>query len=172
VSAGLVGRPVALLFAIAACAPSVRPLTEVAVPPPAMNVAPPATVAGSATSPPPPGCMRRVRVVSLVAQTPTCQINGLRVGSSALLSLPCTGVGDADADFGPGQVFHGTSDGTNVTLTSARVVDFEDACRWRFTQQITGAPGSHKLQLAYDEEIVDGDECYSPCGARGEISVE
>lgn len=164
------GRRFAALFALAACTPSVRPLAEVSAPPPIASAPP--LVIGPAAAPPPSSCTKRLRVAAIVAQTQTCQVNGLGVGASAMLELPCQGPGDADADFGPGQRFEGTSDGTNLHLRSARVVEFEDGCRWKFSQEITGAPATRRLQLSYEEEIVDGDACYSPCGARGEIVVE
>lgn len=166
------GPRFAALFALAACTPSVRPLTEVSVPPPTASAPLPVIVSGPAPPPPSSVCKKRLRVAAIVAQTESCQVNGLGVGASAALELPCQGPGDVAADFGPGQRFEGTSDGTNVHLRSARVVEFEDGCRWKFSQEITGAPATRRLQLSYDEEIVDGDECYSPCGARGEIVVE
>lgn len=169
------GAAPAVLIALLACgcAPAVRP-TELTVPAPLGTAALIATTGPIEAAPAPAAkaCTKRVRVASIVAATPTCQVNGLAVGDTATLTLPCSGTGDARADFGPDQTFRGTFDTTTVHLRSERIVEFEDGCRWRFKQVITGAPATRTLQLAYDEEIVDGDQCYSPCGARGVLTVE
>lgn len=161
------------LGGLGACTPAMRPLTEVAIPPPTTTAPPPIATAAPAAAEPSRGeCARRLRVAAIAGETPTCEVHGLAVGAAATLSLPCAGPGDAAADFGAGQAFRGTTDGVRVVLRSVSTVEFADGCTWRFTQQIEGALAEHRLQLEYEEEIVDGDECYRPCGAAGTVTVE
>lgn len=158
---------------LAECTPAMRPLAEIAVPPPAATASPPIATAAPAPAAPPSGqCERRLRVASIAGDTPTCEVHGLAVGATATLSLPCAAAGDAAADFGGGQVFRGTTDGVQVVLRSVTTVQLQDGCTWQFTQQIAGAPAERRLVLEYEEEIVDGDECFGPCGAGGAITVE
>jgi hypothetical protein len=167
--ATLLGCSVAAL----ACAPSVRPLAaEIVVP-----TAPLAATIASAVAPPPPPpqtpstCTRVVRLDTLDPETPTCSIHGLAAGDEGVLTLPCTGDGDAEARF-PKYTLQGRVVRGSIELVHDRTEDFRDGCKWRFLQHVRGALEEGDLEYEYEEEIVEfRGSCYTPCGGTGAVSV-
>lgn len=160
-----------VLFVLLGCARGERAITvePVALPPATL---PPASL----PSTPQATCTKRIRLITVQPETPTCQVYGLAPGAEGTIQYPCTGSGIAQAHLAPPNGdedetfdFSGSSTSGSMHLSNDHSEDIGDRCKWKFFQEIDGT--IERLHFRYHEQIESGSGCYRPCGAVGDFEI-
>lgn len=79
-------------------------------------------------------------------------------------------------DFGSGVVFTGTVLDGAVNLAYVHGHDFFDDCDWQATETLTGRvlddDCAMSLSYDYEERVLSGDGCASPCSAMANVTLD
>lgn len=92
-----------------------------------------------------------------------------------VLRYPCSGDGEAHAEFGD-QRYLGQMVGGELWLELTTVLDWEDGCQWGTRATITGTlRGAEwergELSWSYADHVIEGSECSGTCTADTTLTL-
>lgn len=118
-------------------------------------------------------CLLRLEAKQIRKSSPGCYLDAHVHKNSGTLVYPCSGSGNAAADFEDDH-YTGTMTDGRLALVRTTELDWEDGCTWGTRAAIEGtlpggdaAAGHHQLAWTYDDHVVKGSGCSGLCRASG-----